>query len=305
MPTILACTDGSTFAPSIYQHAAWAARQLNAGVEVLHVLVHHREHSPIADLSGAIGMDASVHLTEELTRVEEAQSREARHKGKAILEDARQQLRAAGVTDITLTQRHGDVVETLAELEPRAELIVVGKSGEHAVLADGQVGGHLENLVRLSVRPVLVAERAFQPVKRFLLAYDHSPSARKAVDYGGRRARVRAPGRPRAAGPRRLHRHRATAARQGGRRHRRPGEAREHRPAGDGCLRPLADPGILRRQHHHEAGPHQPRQRADVPVIRGLTAAGERSTARFLAICRRSRRCWKNGYASCGQPSAC
>jgi len=183
MPTILACTDGSTFAPSVYQHAAWAARQLNAGVEVLHVLVHHREHSPIADLSGAIGFDASVQLTEELTRVEEAQSREARHKGKAILEDARRQLTAAGVTDITLTQRHGDVVETLAELEPRAELIVVGKSGEHAVLADGQVGGHLENLVRLSVRPVLVAERAFGPVQRFLLAYDHSPSARKAVDY--------------------------------------------------------------------------------------------------------------------------
>jgi nucleotide-binding universal stress UspA family protein len=183
MPTILACTDGSTFAPSVYQHAAWAARRLNAGVEVLHVIDHHREHSPITDLSGAIGFDASVQLTEELTRVEEAQGREARLKGKALLEDARQQLAASGVTAITLTQRHGDVVETLAELESRAELIVVGKSGEHAVLAEGQVGGHLENLVRLSVRPVLVAERAFQPVKRFLLAYDHSPSARKAVDY--------------------------------------------------------------------------------------------------------------------------
>jgi nucleotide-binding universal stress UspA family protein len=183
MPTILACTDGSTFAPSVYQHAAWAARRLNAGVEVLHVIDHHREHSPITDLSGAIGFDASVQLAEELTRVEEAQGREARLKGKALLEDARQQLAASGVTAITLTQRHGDVVETLAELESRAELIVVGKSGEHAVLAEGQVGGHLENLVRLSVRPVLVAERAFQPVKRFLLAYDHSPSARKAVDY--------------------------------------------------------------------------------------------------------------------------
>lgn len=183
MPTILACTDGSTFAPSVYQHTAWAALRLQAGVEVLHVIDHHRGHSPIADLSGAIGFDASVQLTEELTRVEEAQGRAARLKGKAILDDARQQLTAAGVTDLTLTQRHGDVVETLAELEARAELIVVGKSGEHAVLAEGQVGGHLENLVRLSVRPVLVAERAFQPVKRFLLAFDHSPSAWKAVGY--------------------------------------------------------------------------------------------------------------------------
>ena len=27
MSTILACTDGSLYAPSIYQHAAWAAER--------------------------------------------------------------------------------------------------------------------------------------------------------------------------------------------------------------------------------------------------------------------------------------
>jgi nucleotide-binding universal stress UspA family protein len=183
MPTILACTDGSTFAPSVYQHAAWAATRLPADVEVLHVINHHREHSPTHDLSGAIGVDATAELTEELTKLEEAQGRVARLKGKGILEAARQQLAAAGVANITTTQRHGTVVETLAELEPRAELVVVGKSGDHAILAPGQVGGHLENLVRTSVRPVLVAERSFKPIQRFLIAFDNSPSARKAVAY--------------------------------------------------------------------------------------------------------------------------
>jgi nucleotide-binding universal stress UspA family protein len=183
MPTILACTDGSTYAPSIYQHSAWAARRLSAGVEVLHVIDHHRERTPTLDLSGAIGFDASAELTEELTKLEEAQGRVARLKGKTILEEARRQLLAAGVTNIAVTQRHGALVETLGELEPGAELVVVGKSGEHAVLAEGQVGGHLENLVRISVRPVLVARREFQPIRRFLIAFDASPSARKAVDY--------------------------------------------------------------------------------------------------------------------------
>jgi nucleotide-binding universal stress UspA family protein len=183
MPTILACTDGSTFASSVYQHAAWAATRLSAGAEILHVINHHREHSPTHDLSGAIGVDATAELTEELTKLEEAQGRVARLKGKGILETARQQLAAAGVTNITLTQRHGTVVDTLAELEPRAELVVVGKSGDHAVLAPGQVGGHLENLIRTSVRPVLVAERKFKPIQRFLIAFDNSPSARKAVAY--------------------------------------------------------------------------------------------------------------------------
>ena len=60
MPTILACTDGSIYAPSIYQHAAWAAQRLSASVEVLHVLDHHRERAPGVDFSGAIGIDASL-----------------------------------------------------------------------------------------------------------------------------------------------------------------------------------------------------------------------------------------------------
>ena len=183
MATILACTDGSTYAPSVYQHAAWAASRLSAGVEVLHVINHHRERTLTHDLSGAIGFDASAELTEELTKLEEAQGRVARVKGKAILDEARRQLTEAGATNITTTQRHGTVVETLAELEPNAELVVVGKSGEHAVLAEGQVGGHLENLIRISVRPVLVAQRSFKPIQRFLIAFDNSPSARKAVAY--------------------------------------------------------------------------------------------------------------------------
>lgn len=183
MATILACSDGSAYAASVYQHAAWAALRLNAGVEVLHVINHHREHCPTHDLSGAIGFDSSAELTQELARLEEAQGRVARLKGEALLEDARQQLVAVGINTPTLTQRHGTVVETLVELEPRAELVVVGKSGDHAVLAEGQVGGHLENLVRFSVRPVLVAERCFKPVQRFLLAFDNSPSARKALAY--------------------------------------------------------------------------------------------------------------------------
>lgn len=183
MPTILACTDGSAFAASVYQHAAWAAQRLSAAVEVLHVINHHRELSPTHDLSGAIGFNASAELTEALAKLEETQGRVARLKGKAILDEAQQLLTKAGVTKVTATQRHGTVEATLAELEPGAALVIVGKSGDHAVLTPGQVGGHLENLIRISVRPVLVAERNFKPIRRFLLAFDNSPSARKAVSY--------------------------------------------------------------------------------------------------------------------------
>jgi nucleotide-binding universal stress UspA family protein len=183
MPTILACTDGSAYAPSLYQHAAWAAQRLTAGVEVLHVLEHHRERAPGVDLSGSIGFDTSAQLTEELTQLEEVQGRVQRLKGKAILTDAKHQLGAAGLTEMTAIQRHGSLVETLAELEPRCDLVAIGKRGTHADTAREHLGANLERVVRTAVRPVLVTPSQFQPIETFILAYDGGPSAARAMDF--------------------------------------------------------------------------------------------------------------------------
>jgi nucleotide-binding universal stress UspA family protein len=183
MPTLLTCTDGSIYAPSIYQHSAWAAARMGASVRVLHVLDPHRERSHSTDLTGAIGFDASADLTEELVKLEETQARVARLKGKAILEDAEKQLRAAGLTDVETLHRHGTLTETLADLEPSADLVVIGKRGEHCDFAKGHLGGELQRVIRTSVRPVLVTSRAFKPIERFLIAYDGGPSVTKAIEF--------------------------------------------------------------------------------------------------------------------------
>ncbi len=183
MPAILACTDGSIYAPSVYGHTAWAAARMSASVEVLHVIDHHRERASGVDLSGTIGFDASAHLIEELTQLEEAQGRVARLKGKAILEDARQQLTAAGIPEITATQRHGTLVETLEEFEARFDLVVLGKRGSHADFNTGHLGGNIQRVIRTAVRPVLITARAFTPIERFLIAYDGGPSATRALEF--------------------------------------------------------------------------------------------------------------------------
>lgn len=183
MSHILSCTDGSLYASSIYQHSAWAATRLGIGVKVLHVLDAHRERSQGGDLTGTIGFNASAGLTGELAQFEETQARIARIKGKAILDDARQQLTAAGVAEIETLQRHGSLVETLTELEAAAELIVIGKRGDHAASAKGHLGGQFERVIRTSVRPVLATSRAFQPISKFLIAYDGGPSITKALDF--------------------------------------------------------------------------------------------------------------------------
>ncbi len=183
MSHILTCTDGSAYAPGIYQHSAWAATRLGIGVKVLHVLDPHRERSHGSDLTGTIGFNASAGLTEELAQFEETQARMARIKGKAILDDARQQLTAAGVREIETLQRHGSLVDTLTELESAAELIIIGKRGNHAASAKGHLGAQFERVIRTSVRPVLATSRAFQPISKFLIAYDGGPSISKALDF--------------------------------------------------------------------------------------------------------------------------
>ncbi|WP_029008666.1 universal stress protein [Azospirillum halopraeferens] len=187
MAKVLACTDGSVYAASVYDHAAWAAVRLSAGVRVLHALDHARDRAAAADLSGSIGIDAREDLLEELTRLDEARGRLARRTSKLILQDAGSRLLSAGVTDVTLTQRHGSLVETLDAFEDGAELIVIGKRGEAADFATLHLGANIERVIRASRRPVLVASRAFRPVERFLIAFDGGPSARKAVEYASRK----------------------------------------------------------------------------------------------------------------------
>jgi nucleotide-binding universal stress UspA family protein len=181
MPTILSCTDGSLYARSIYDHTAWAARRLGAGVRVLHML-EHPETPGRTDISGAIGIDASAELMAELVALAEAQGRVALAKARAILDDARRQLGAQGVEPVALEQRHGALVDSIDGFEADADLVVIGKRGEHADFAKLHLGSNLERVVRICRHPVLIAARAFHPIERFLLAYDGSPSVLKAVE---------------------------------------------------------------------------------------------------------------------------
>jgi nucleotide-binding universal stress UspA family protein len=183
MPTILSCTDGSVYARSVYDHTAWTARRLGAAVHVLHIIEDRREVAAMADLSGAIGVDAQQKLTEELVALEEAKARVAQKHARAILADARQHLTAAGITRVEVEATHGELIDSIERFEAGADMIVVGKRGEHADLARLHLGGNLQRVIRRAHHPVLVASRAFAPIERFLIAYDGSPSVLKAVDF--------------------------------------------------------------------------------------------------------------------------
>ncbi|MGJ8642685.1 MAG: universal stress protein [Luteolibacter sp.] len=178
MSNILACTDGSLYSPSLYQHTSWASARLGAPVHVIHV-IEREETSASNDLSGNLGFHANDELLEELTLLDESHARVARLRGKAILDDAAKEIEG----DVTTTQRHGSLVDTIADFEKDAALVVIGKRGEHADFSKGHLGSNLERVVRSAKIPVLVAAREFKPVNRFLIAFDGGNSALKAIHY--------------------------------------------------------------------------------------------------------------------------
>lgn len=179
---ITALVDASLYAASVCEHAAWISQRTGAPVQLLHVLGRRQGAAP-QDLSGSIRLGARTRLLEELAELDAQRARISNEHGRAILDDARALTEAAGATDVTTRLMHGDLIDTVADLQSETRVVLIGKRGEAADFAKGHLGSNLERVVRISHKPVLVASRAFRPVGKVLIAYDGGASAQKAVDY--------------------------------------------------------------------------------------------------------------------------
>lgn len=182
---IIALVDGSNYSRSVCDHAAWASGRTGASVELMHVL-GRREQPDKADLSGSIALGARTALLEQLATVDEQRSKLLQQRGRAILDDATEILKADGVTEVTAKLRYGDLIEAVALQEADASMIAVGKRGEAADFASLHLGSNIERIVRASHKPVLVASRAFKPIEKVLIAWDGGNSSMRTVDHVAR-----------------------------------------------------------------------------------------------------------------------
>ncbi|MEO1459773.1 MAG: universal stress protein [Pseudomonadota bacterium] len=180
MSRVLACIDGSVYADSVADHAAWAAGRLGLPVELLQVL--GRREAASSDRSGRIVAGARRRLLEELVTLDAQRAKLVQREARLGLEEAKSRLEGGGCADVSVSLRNGDLLETLAEHERDAALVVVGKRGEAADFATLHLGSNLERILRASQQPVLVTSRAFRPISRLVIGFDAGPSARKAVE---------------------------------------------------------------------------------------------------------------------------
>jgi nucleotide-binding universal stress UspA family protein len=181
MTYVTACIDGSASAPAVCDYAAWASQRLDAPLTFLHVL-DQRQYPVSADLSGNIGLGSREHLLDELAALDEQRNKLALEQGLVMLAAAKERAIADGVSSPETKQRHGDLLESLRELENDIRLLVIGRQGESSDGAELHVGSQLESVIRIMHRPVLVTPASFKQPESAMLAFDGGATTRKGVE---------------------------------------------------------------------------------------------------------------------------
>ncbi|MDO9004364.1 MAG: universal stress protein [Aquabacterium sp.] len=183
MNTILACVDEQGSPMAVCDGATWAATILKSPLTFLHVIDRHPEKASQLDFSGQIGLGAQENLLQELSQLDERRSVLAQEQGRQLLEGARARATMQGALSVDARQRHGELVDTLMDLEADASLIVLGTHEHKAWTTKRHLDHHVERVIRSVKRPVLVIpQTAFVAPGSFAVAYDGSAAASKMVE---------------------------------------------------------------------------------------------------------------------------
>lgn len=180
MEKIITCIDGSAMTSAVTEAGKWAANKLKKPLCFLHTIEKTPQHGA-DDYTGTIGLGARSSLLEEMTKLDEQKSKLALQFGTALLESVTAEARASGIEKVESIQRHGDIVDTIIELESETRLIVLGCKGIGHDNEFKAIGSHLETLLRKASQPVLIVPEAFSAPSSFMIAYDGRESADRAL----------------------------------------------------------------------------------------------------------------------------
>lgn len=178
MSKVIACIDGTDVSTAVCDYAAWASLRMDAPLEFLHVL-EKSEYPAESNLSGSIGLGSRETLLDELAALDAKRGKLALEQGKLMLEAAEMRAVSDGIGEPTSRQRHGNLIETLAEMEESIRLLVLGKHDEHL---GEHVGSRLENVVRTMHRPTLITTADYCVPQQVMVAFDGSATTRKGIE---------------------------------------------------------------------------------------------------------------------------
>jgi len=180
MTKIITCVDGSAMTTSVSSAAIWASNKLTKPILFLHTIEKEQQHGA-DNYSGAIGLGARSALLQEMTKLDEQRGKLALKLGKELLERVACEAQKSVVQQVESTQRHGELVDAIADMEDKTRLIVIGRSGKGHEDNYSALGSNIETLLRKATHPVMIIPETFAEPASFMIAYDGRQTADNAL----------------------------------------------------------------------------------------------------------------------------
>jgi nucleotide-binding universal stress UspA family protein len=171
---ILVPTDGSEQATVGVDYAIALAAQCQGRLSGLHVIdVKLLEGPFLRDISASLGTAPYVNYQNNIALILEERGRAALRAFESACHDAGLECQTRIAT--------GVVARAILENAELADLIVMGRAGEHSEWLDGLVGSTTASVVRRAKQPVLVTGQRELGGRRLVVAYDGSQHAKRAL----------------------------------------------------------------------------------------------------------------------------
>lgn len=180
MTKIITGVDGSAITPAVTNAAIWASNKLNKPILFIHTIEKEQQHGA-DDYSGTIGLGARSALLKEMTALDEQRGKLALKLGKDLLAQVVSHAQTSGIQAVESMQRHGNIADSVVDMEPQTRLIVIGRSGKDHADNFSALGSNIETLLRKASHPVLLIPDTFNEPASFMVAYDGRQTADNAL----------------------------------------------------------------------------------------------------------------------------
>jgi len=177
MSYILCCIDGKNYSQSACDYAVHISNNMNLPLRFLHI-IEHTSKSDSLDLSGNISLGEKDDMIEEYTNEESIKNKNLIKEGKTLLNDLKQRAKQECKNEITILQVHGDLLETIVEVENQTAVLVIGIASKE----NHKIGDNVKDIIRSIHKPILLVNSEFIEPKKLLLAYNGSNESKKLLN---------------------------------------------------------------------------------------------------------------------------
>ena len=181
MNRVIACIDSSPCIDAVAEAAVWVAKQTQRELVLLQILDYYPASYHLGEISGVIGFESNAMLLKELAELEQKQSELALDYSNNLLKHISELIEKQYDLTSTKIQEKGDFLEQSFNILKENDVVIIVRVGERAAEKNKPIGSNVENFIRGANCTVITVGEHFEPPKRFIFAYEYSPTCQKMM----------------------------------------------------------------------------------------------------------------------------